>query len=504
MFIGWDPLRQMKNLLLILLLTYIFSSCDSILEDPDNVRVGGTIEKELLTSQIWRTQYFNSEPRNGVPPFQESFMELNTDNTFDLINSEREIFTGQWALSTGNDLLVFRSDGKIPQPYSEIENEWVILNAEEDNIRIQERDANGTEEFDFSIAPDQEIPNVCEEVTKLIQDKQWRIQHLVVANSVKTSEYDDFEFTFDAFSGAVATTGSVSLEGSWNAGIRCNKFHFGFYRNTELAEISGLWQLSYFTESAIQLVMTRQGLNYEMKLISRQNAVNDLCQEAASTMMGGNWAISKFLSGNDDYKNDFAGYFFRFYHEGQLLAFNNNEELTGNWSLVNGCRQMPVSFETGNVLDRLNGSWQLVLISNESIKLTAQDDNVKREIQFTRDPASLDMCDKLDKMYEDDLTWHVSYYKANNENLTERMTGVSMRFSKDNTLIINDGDTRTNGSWELKDECEVVTIRADRSDIGSEIVGRLTLEWRITEAGEEKITLVHEGEAGLIEMHLTL
>lgn len=496
---------KMKNLFFILLLLSLFSSCNDILQDSDDVRVGSTIEEALLTSQIWKMEYFNSKPGSGVAAFSGAFLAFNTNNTFDLINKHKEVYTGQWALSSSKDLLVIRSDGKIPEPYKEVENEWIILNAEDDNIRIQERDPKGTEEFEFNVAADEEVPNVCTDITNLITDKKWRIQHLVVANSIKTTEYEKFEFTFDSSARAVATAANVGLEGSWHAGIRCNKFHLGFYHYTELNEISGLWQLSYFTESTIRLVMNREGLNWEMRLITGPGGFDNLCDEAESTLMGGSWTISKFISGNDSHESDFTGYFFQFKEEGKLLAFNNDAEYTGNWSLVDGCRQMPLTIEGNYVLDKINGSWQLVVVSNGLIKLAAEGENSKKEVQFVRDPGSVSLCESLDRMYEDNLTWHVTSYMVNNENLIERLAGVNILFSKDNSLIINEGNVKTNGTWALKDDCKKIDIEAENNHTeNSEVISRIALEWNIAEATKEKIILVHESETSNIELQLSL
>ena len=495
----------MKNCLFILLLLWLFSSCNDFLEDPDTVRTGIAIEEELITSQIWKVEYFDNKPERGAAGFQGAFLEFNMDNTFDLINSNRQIYTGEWALSATKDLLVVRSDGKIPAPYNELENEWVILNSDHDNIRIQERDPNGTEEIEFSAAPDREIPNVCEGITKLIKDKSWHIQHLVIANSVRTSDYERFEFTFDSEATAIATAGTNQLEGSWNAGIRCNKFHFGFYQYADLNEISGLWRLSYFTESTFKLLMNREGLSWELTLISGQNVVDNLCEEAKSTIRGGSWTVSKFVTGNDSYGTDFSDYLFQFKEEGKLSAFYNDTEYTGNWSLVDGCEKMPITIEGNEVLDKINGDWQLVLVSKELLKLIAETENNKKEIQFVRDLGSISLCDSLDRLYEDDMTWHVTSYQVNNENRTEWMEGVNITFSKDNTLVIATGNVKTNGTWKLEEDCKKVSIKAESSNVdNNDVINSIALEWNITKATEEKIILVHENETDSIELQLTL
>ena len=490
---------QMKNLLIILLLFGLFSSCNDILEDPDNVREGITIGEELMTSQIWKVEYFSNDPQRAMAGFQGSFLEFNMDNTFDLINSNSQVFTGEWALSSTKDLLVIRSDGKIPEPYNEIENEWIILIADSENVRIQERDPKGAEEFNFIPAIDHEIPNICEEITGLMSNKSWRIQHLIIANNVRTADYEDFEFSFQNGARAIATAGATTLEGSWNAGIRCNKFHLGFYQYEGLKEIAGLWQLSYFTESTIKLVMNRGQLNWEMRLVAGTNIVDNLCEEAESNIRGGSWTVSKFVSGNDSFSDEFSGYFFQFKDEGELIAFNSDKEFKGNWSLVNNCEKIPISIDGDAVLNQINGDWQLVLVSKELLKLLTETENNKKEVRFVRELETVSLCDSLDRLFEKDHMWHVSFYQINNEDLTGQLQGTSIVFSSDRSLTISTGNVATTGAWALEEECKKIDIKAE----GTDPVNSLALDWYITKITEEKVILVHESEMNRIELHLT-
>ena len=490
----------MKNLVFIFLLLWLFPSCNEILEDPDDVRVGIVIDEGLMTSQIWEVEYFSNGPQSPSIGFQEVFFEFNTGNTFDLINGGSRVFTGQWALSNEKDLLVIRSDGKIPAPYSEVENEWVILNADSNNIRILERNPKGAEELDFSPAHAREIPNVCEDITNMMGGKEWHIQELLTGGNVGAQDYESFEFAFETGSIAIAKAGAVELEGSWNTGISCNKFHFGFDQYAELKGISGLWQLSYFTENTIKLVMDKGQQNWEMKLVAGPNFSNNLCDEARSVIKGGSWTISKFVAGNDSYDSGFSQYLFQFKEEGKLLAFSNDAEFTGTWSLFGGCEKMSFDIDEDTVLDKINGEWQLVLVSSELIKLIAEAENNKKEVQFSRDPSSIGLCDLLDGLFDQGHTWHVSSYKVNKEDLTGKLKGINILFGANGALTINSDDVKTSGAWEMGEECKKIEIEVVE---GNDVVNNLALDWYISEASKEQITLVYEGETELIELQLT-
>ncbi len=490
----------MKNFLIICLLSSILLSCSDILEDPDLVRTGIAIDPELMASSIWKVEYTNSNPQNGTTGFQGAFLEFNADNTFDLVNSDHELFTGEWALSQERDLLVIRSDGKIEAPYDEIENEWIILIAENNHIRIQERDPKGSEEINFTTASNHEIPNMCEGITDLIKKKEWHIQRFVMAGEDITSWFSNFELVFDTEARATATNGSNTFNGSWQPGIRCDKFQLGFDHVSVLNPISHLWKLSYFTENTISLTLTKDSFTWEMILVTGQNLADNLCEQAESIVKAGSWKVSKFVTGNDNYSNDFKDYLFRFNANGQLVASAENTEFIGDWSLVNGCRNMPLDIRGNDFLDKVSEDWKLVLVSENLINLIAETENRKKEIQFTKLPEPTDLCDSLIKQFGREQAWQVSSYKVNNEDLSEQLKGIAITFNKDGTLILTNGDHKNEGDWNIKEDCTKVEIKLQSGGIVNKILG----EWYITEVTEKKIILVYESETERIELQLTL
>ncbi|MDN5211322.1 hypothetical protein QQ020_04645 [Fulvivirgaceae bacterium BMA12] len=490
----------MKNFLIICLLSSILLSCNDILEDPDLVRTGITIDPELMASSIWKVAYTNSDPQNGFTDFQGAFLEFNTDNTFDLVNSDHELFTGEWALSQERDLLVIRSDGKIQAPFDEIENEWVILIAEDNHIRIQERDPQGSEEINFTTASNDEIPNMCEGITNLIKKKEWRIQRFVMAGDDITSWYSNFEFVFDTENKAVATNGPNTFDGSWQPGIRCDKFQLGFDHIGALNPISHLWRLSYFTENTISLTLTKESFTWEMILVTGQNLADNLCDKAQSIVKAGSWKVSKFVTGNDNYSNDFQDFLFRFNSNGQLVAATENTEFIGDWSLVNGCKNMPLNIRGNDFLEKISEDWKLVLVSESLINLITETENRKKEIQFTKLPEPTDLCDSLIKQFDKEQSWHVSLYQVNNEDLSDQLKGIAIAFNKDGTLTLTNGDLKINGDWNIKENCEKVEIKVQ----GGGIVNKIAGEWYISEVTEKKIILVYESETESIELQLAL
>lgn len=484
--------------LIIPLLFLIAFSCND-LEEPGDI-LGLAIEVEIIIAQTWNVEYLSNDDAS-TNNFQDAYIEFNIDNTYDLISKENNIYSGEWALSTTKDLLVIQSDGKIPPPYNEIENEWIFISVGNDQISIRERDTKGGEEVLLRSPNIADLPRVCEDLTGLIKDKSWRVDRLVAANEDLTAQFEGFEFNFDSQQEVNAKNGDQGYVGNWNAGIRCNKFHIDFGDITELEEISSLWYLSYFSESVIKLVISRGSRNWELKLVNGENPADNFCDEAAAMITEDGWKVDKFLVGNDDLSSTLAKYQFEFADDGQLIVANSSEKFEGNWSLSNNCEDISITINNTVLAGFLNEDWQLLLISSGLMKLVSERENIRREISFSReikDPDPVKQCDTMARIAEKELTWEVTKYQVNETDAVADLAAVTLKFLPDGLLIITVGDDRIEGSWNMKEDCKKIELKAQ----GNSLIEKIAMEWYLTAVSLEKMIFVYEGNNQRIEMQL--
>ncbi|MEQ1554890.1 MAG: hypothetical protein ABL929_11955 [Ferruginibacter sp.] len=94
--------------------------------------------------------------------------------------------------------------------------------------------------------------------------------------------------------------------------------------------------------------------------------------------IAGSWRVSYYWDKKDE-TNNFAGYNFSFNANGQISATNGTNTITGAWSQTSS--RFVVNFGNTLIFSDINGDWQIVEKTANSIKL--KDDNPLQDDQIT-------------------------------------------------------------------------------------------------------------------------
>ena len=81
--------------------------------------------------------------------------------------------------------------------------------------------------------------------------------------------------------------------------------------------------------------------------------------------------MQSYIDDGDDETNDYNGYNLTFNSDGTVLAENNNNTISGTWSVVNSSNGLDVilSFGTAMPFDEFNDDWDVVTYNNTSVEL---------------------------------------------------------------------------------------------------------------------------------------
>ena len=361
------------NIFTILVLLFL-SSCSADRDDPfepQQFRVD-----EQLTSQIWKVNYFNDGTQDEAA-FENSYIEFNTDNTFDLLDENNNIFSGKWAID-GN-LLVIQSDGLITAPKNSLEGEWIITQSFDDVIQIMERD--GDDEFSFAKPEQHQLPSICNETEELITNKNWIVKKLVKNGSSTLSENVVLDFSKDQ-----KFTGSDGSKGFWTNGIRCSKLQLDF--GTSNSNFSKPWDIQYLSANTIKLKYVTSSIDWSMEL-ERDTVANFLeyqtiCNEINSILPREKWMLSTVKIGNQINTAKFSAHNYSFNDNNTISALAANENKVGSWKLSDDCDEVQITFSDKTTADILNGNWRLFFVSERKLKLLSTVDNTLKEVHFSR------------------------------------------------------------------------------------------------------------------------
>ncbi len=470
----------------------------SDLDAPPDIK-GLVVEDEAITSRTWKIEYFGNGPTASVG-FRDAFIAFNDDNTFDIINNENKIYSGEWALSNSKDFLVIQSDGKIPSPYNELENEWIFTFVDTNEIMLRERDDQGSEEIRLNKPDNAEIPRVCDDIVNLLGTKTWYIERFLAANIDRTEEFKHHKFLFTSSAEVVVESTAERIVGNWDAGIRCDKISFDFGSVSNLNEFIGLWEISYISNNEIKLTKNEDGNLWEIRFSLRQTLMEDFCEKVESTVIAGNWNVDLLIIGNEDLSPTIQEFKVKFSPEGNLVVFNTDREIPGNWSLSNTCEIMAVRIEEASFSNLLSEDWQVLVVTDTLMKFVSEKDNLKKEISFSREPTTLpdDSCSYLHQSVEKQLLWVVEKYIVNDAQQTAAFEGVSFQFLSENRFFTKINNEVYESSWEIDDECKKLSTDGGQSEIAELI----SYSWYITKISLEKMILVYEDNERNIEMQL--
>ncbi len=365
----------MRHKIFILFLFLFLSSCAN--DEEESFNPPELPVDEQLTSQVWKVNYFNDGSQNQGD-FDNSYIEFNTDNTFDLLDENNNIYSGKWAID--GSLLVIQSDGLITTPKNSIEGEWLVTQSFDNIIQIKERD--GTDEFSFAKPDQQQLPSICNDTDALISGQNWIVKKFTKNGSNILSENIVLDFSKD--NSFEMTSGT---KGVWTNGIRCSKLQLDF--GSANSELTKLWNIQYLSKNTIKLKYTTNRLDWSLELV-RNIGLDTLeftqisCTEINQVLDSSQWVISTVKIGNQINTAKYAAYTYVFNKNNTISVLATNEKIVGNWGLSNDCDKIQITFSDNASAEILNGNWRLFFVSERKIKLLSTADNTLKEIHFSK------------------------------------------------------------------------------------------------------------------------
>lgn len=365
----------MRHNIFILFIFLFLSSCAN--DENESFNPPELPVDEQLTSQIWKVNYFNDGSQNQGD-FDNSYIEFNTDNTFDLLDKNNNIYSGKWAID--GSLLVIQSDGLITGPKNSIEGEWLITQSFDNIIQIKERD--GTDEFSFAKPDQQQLPSICNDTDALITGQNWVVKKFTKNGSNILSENIVFDFSKD---NSFETTNGA--KGVWTNGIRCSKLQLDF--GTANSELTKPWNIQYLSENNIKLKYVTNRLDWSLELAKNIGTdtlefAQNSCSEINQVLDSSQWVLSTVKIGNQINTAKYAAYTYTFNRNNTMSALAANEKIVGSWGLSNDCDNIQITFSDNATAEILNGNWRLFFVSERKLKLLSTVDNTLKEIHFSK------------------------------------------------------------------------------------------------------------------------
>ncbi len=356
-----------------------------------------------------------------------STVEINNDLelfTFLSTMSNTQIISIQYPIS------VILDDGSTIQVNSDEELEAIIINCDNNNSEPTE-------------------------LNTILTNDSWYVSYFF-DDTDETSDFCEFEFTFNENGTVIATNGSDTVDGVWATGIDSGISYVELDFGTDIPfdELNDDWD-----------VLNASMLEIELKDISGGNGGIDLltldripteCNSGNNSdleeyLTTDSWYVSYYFDETDE-TSDFCEFEFTFNENGTVIATDGTDTIDGAWAIGidSGITYVELDFGTDIPFDELNDNWDVLNASMVKIELedVSGGNGGTDLLTFEREPT---ICEDDNTYLEQVLTegqWIVALYLDDGIDETSDYNNYILTFNSDGTVIADNG-TVINGSWDV-------------------------------------------------------
>lgn len=335
----------------------------------------------ILTSGSWFVTYFFDD-EDETSDFAGYEFTFATDNTAQAVNANTTV-NGSWNLTTSTipDLILYFGE---TDPFDELDEDWDIIEATQDIIKLKHI-SGGDGSIDFLTF--ERTPNGgggggnTSDFVDNLTTSVWYVNLLEDDGVDETCDYVDYEFTFNANQTVIATSNANTVNGTWSA--TSSNSGIDLVLNFEITggddpfeDLNDDWDVISFDAQIIKL-MDVSGGNGDTDYLDFGRNPHQGCSGGGNTteltniLLDGQWFVESYIDDGDDQTIDYNGYVLTFNNDGSVLAVNNNNTITGTWSVVTSGSGLEVNLDFGAAVpfDEFNDDWDVVTYTTTRVEL---------------------------------------------------------------------------------------------------------------------------------------
>ncbi len=201
---------------------------------------------------------------------------------------------------------------------------------------------------------------------------EWVVAILIRSEVDLGDLFATYSFTFEDDGTVTVVSETSTYFGTWSASGSGNSITM-VIDVPGLPDFNGLWTVNELTsnEDIVNLLTGNDILRLENACISG-NENENIPVIIDESIIDGSWEINSLILGIVDRTLDLVDYSLVFNNDGTVVA-NNIIPINGTWSFENEETILDLNFGLAIPLNLLNGTWQIVSISDTRIELQIKD-----------------------------------------------------------------------------------------------------------------------------------
>ncbi len=359
--------QQLENIVL---------ACDQQDDEPIDPT---QFETDLTTGNWYVTYYFHEYDNTDYFSGYQFTFSSNGDA---VAQNGSDTVLGEWDFS-GGDTPELELDFGDDFPFDELDEDWEIIEATSEMIRLKYEDDEAVDYLTFERNPNASGSN--EDLNMLIQyltSSTWFVNLLDDSGDDKTCTFVDYEFTFETGGTVSAFSTSNTVVGYWTAQIDDGQLALilnfdSSGSNSVFADLNDDWDVLVSSNTAINLRDISGGgggtdlLNFERNPYTGCSGSGVTAQDVRDILEDGQWFVSSFLDDGVDETSDFYNYVLTFSTGGNVTATNGSNTNYGTWSVneTSDGLEIVLDFGVSEPFESLNDDWDILEALTNKITL---------------------------------------------------------------------------------------------------------------------------------------
>ncbi len=357
----------------------IITSCTE--DETSNTIDTQQLETDLTTGVWYVTYYFDDvEETDNFGGYEFTF---NTDQTAQATNGSNTV-SGNWSINDDDtpDLVLFFGE---TDPFDELDEDWEILEATDEIIRLQDISGDGTTDLlTFERTPTTGGGNNdVDQFSQTITDGTWYVNVSNDDGDDETCDYAAYEFNFNADGSTTAVSNTDTVNGTWSAIIDDNQLKLVLSyefsgQDDPFEDLNDDWDVLEFDTQHFNLRDISGGnggthlLNFGRQPVTGCNGGggNDV-QDLMDTLEDGEWKVASYVDDGNDQTADYTDFVFDFNSDGTATATDSNGTTNGTWSVIIDDNELNLvlNFGTAFPLEELEDDWDVLNFTDVLVEL---------------------------------------------------------------------------------------------------------------------------------------
>jgi len=327
--------------------------------------------EDYLTTDSWYVAYYFDDT-NETSNYCEFEFIFNMDGSVIAANGTDTV-DGTWDVIVDSGTEKVLLDFGTTVPFDELNDDWDVLNASNQEIEMQDVSGGGGGTDLLTINRE---PTICEGGNSGLEDylttDSWYVAYYF-DDTNETSNYCEFEFTFNPDGTVTAYNGTDTVNGTWDiildSGI--DKVILDFATTIPFDELNDDWDVLNASNQEIEMKDVSGGGTDYLTFDRIPTTCEDDNTFLEQVLLDGQWLVALYLDDGINETNDYNDYVLDFFNDATVTASYGGNVLNGTWNVTGNTNNLNLvlDFGTQNPFDEFNDDWDVLDVQIDRVEL---------------------------------------------------------------------------------------------------------------------------------------